>query len=99
PGVERYTSHIRELVKNSGVYAIASMASPLISLVLMPFLTHKLSHNEYGALAVLTTVIALVTGVTQLSLGNAFFRAYSCDYESQRDRLKVVSTVVILLSL
>src|SRR5438552_15208100 len=99
PGVEGYASQIRVLVKSSGIYAIASMASPLISLVLMPFLTHTLSHSEYGALAVLNTVIALVAGITQLSLGNAFFRAYSCDYESQRDRLKVVSTVVILLSL
>src|SRR5439155_19774136 len=94
-----YASQIRNLVKKSGIYALASMASPLISLVLAPFLTHHLSLPDYGALAVLNTAIALLAGVTQLGLGSAFFRSYNYDYESQRDRLGVISTVVILLSL
>jgi len=98
-GVEGYTLLIRNLVTSSGIYALASLASPLVSLALMPFLTHTLSHNEYGALAVLNAAIALMAGLTQFGLGNAFFRAYSCDYESQRDRLDVVSTVIVLLSL
>jgi O-antigen/teichoic acid export membrane protein len=62
-------------------------------------LTHKLSSTEYGVLAVLITVIALMAGVTQFGLGSAFFRAYSYDYESRRDRLGVLSTVVALLTL
>ena len=49
--------------------------------------------------AVLTTVISLVAGLTQLGLGSAFFRSYNYDYESQEDRAAVLSTVVILLSL
>src|SRR5207244_4189503 len=44
-------------------------------------------------------VIALVTGVTQFGLGSSFFRAYNYDYESEHDRLGVISTVVVLLSL
>ncbi len=95
---QNYISLIHDLAKSSGIYAIASLVSPLISLVLAPFLTRSLSRADYGALAVLNTIIALVAGVTQLGLGSAFFRAYSCDYESQRDRLAVISTVIILLS-
>lgn len=98
-GAESYVSLVRSLVKSSGIYALSSVASPLISLVLAPFLTHSLSHAEYGALAVLNTIIALAAGITQVGLSSAFFRAYSCDYESQRDRLGIVSTVIILLSL
>lgn len=96
---ESYFILIRKLVKSSGIYALASFVSPLISLVLAPFLTRNLSHADYGALTIFITVIALVAGITQLGLNNAFFRAYSCDYESEGDRLSIVSTVVILLSL
>src|SRR5438874_415824 len=79
-------SHIRTLIKSSGIYTLSSLAGPLISLVLMPFLAHRLSSTDYGALAVLNTATILFAGVTQLGLGSAFFRAYSYDYESQSDR-------------
>lgn len=98
-GAEGYASLIRNLIKNSGIYALASLASPLISLVLAPFLTRYLASADYGALAILNTVIALVAGITQLGLNFAFFRAYNYDYESQRDRLGVLSTVVMMLLL
>ena len=94
-----YASHIRTLVKSSGIYTLSSMAGPLISLILMPFLAHHLSRADYGALAVLNTAITLFAAVTQLGLGSAFFRSYSFDYESQSDRLSILSTVVVLLSL
>lgn len=96
---QNYVSLIRNLVKSSGIYALASVASPLVSLVLAPFLTHSLSRDDYGLLAVLITAIGLGTGITQLGLSSAFFRAYSYDYESQRDRSGVCSTVIVLLLL
>ena len=96
---ESYTSLMRDLAKSSGLYALASLVSPLISLILAPFLTRSLPHTAYGALVVLNTAIALLTGVTQLGLNSAFFRSYNYDYESQKDRLDVLSTVVVLLSL
>jgi O-antigen/teichoic acid export membrane protein len=94
-----YISLARGLIKDSGIYALSSLASPFISLVLTPFLTRNLSHADYGALAVLTTLLALVAGITQLGLNAAFFRVYDYDYESERDRLDVLSTVVALLLL
>jgi O-antigen/teichoic acid export membrane protein len=96
-GQESYIALMCTLVKSSGVYALSSLASPLVSLVLAPLLTHSLSRDDYGALTVINTAIALVAGITQLGLINAFFRAYSWDYESQSDRLRVLSTTVALL--
>jgi O-antigen/teichoic acid export membrane protein len=90
---------IRNLIKSSGIYALASIASPFISLVLAPFLTHSLTRADYGVLAVLNTILALGAGITQLGLSSAFFRAYSYDYESREDRQGIFSTVVLLLSL
>lgn len=96
---ENHVELISKLAKSSGVYAIASFVSPLIALVLAPFLTHNLSHNDYGALTILNTVISLIVGITQFGLASAFFRAYNCDYESERDHRDILGTVVILLSL
>ncbi len=97
--VSSYTSFTRNLIKSSGIYALGSIASPLVSLVLSPFLAHNLSHIEYGVLAILNTVISLAAGITQLGLKNAFFRAYNYDYKSQNDKLRTLSTAVTLLLL
>jgi O-antigen/teichoic acid export membrane protein len=94
-----YLSLALGMIKSSGIYALGAFAYPLISLVLTPFLTHHLSSTDYGAFAVLNTVISLVTVITELGLGVAFFRAYNSDYESPRDRLAVISTSLILLLL
>ncbi len=94
-----YISYLRHLIKSSGIYVLSSLASPLASLVLTPFLTRHLSHNDYGVLTILTTTIALLSGITQLGLSSAFFRSYNYDYESQKDRRAVLSTMVVLLLL
>lgn len=90
---------LRNLVKSSGIYALASVAPPLIALALAPFLTHNLSPSEYGVLTILTTLIGLGAGITQLGLGSAFFRAYSYDFPSTYERKQVLATVTALLSM
>ncbi len=94
-----YSLHLRNVLKSSGIYALSSVATPLVALVLAPFLTRNLSHTDYGSLAVINTAIALLAGITQLGLWTAFLRSYTYDYESRIDRLGVVSTVVVLLLL
>lgn len=94
-----YIANIRKLFKSLGIYTLSSLASPLATLILAPFLTRNLSHADYGVLAVLNTAITLLTGLTQLGLSTAFFRTYNYDYESQKDRYGVLSTTVALLSL
>lgn len=94
-----YHAYLRRLLKSTGIYALASLTGPFIALALAPFLTHRLSHSDYGTLAVLSTTIALVAGLTQLGLGSAFFRAYNYDYETPEDRAAVLSTVLALLLL
>ncbi len=98
-GTQSYLSLAIDMIKGSGIYAVGALASPLISLVLTPFLTHHLSSINYGALAILYTIIDLVAVVTQIGISPAFFRAYNGDYELSRDRLGVLSASIILLSL
>jgi O-antigen/teichoic acid export membrane protein len=96
---QSYLSLAFDMIKSSGIYALGALASPLVSLVLTPFLTHHLSSTDYGGLVVLYTVIDLVTVITQLGLVPAFFRAYNGDYESSRDRSGVLSASIIILLL
>src|SRR5487761_1313271 len=73
---------LRNLVKSSGIYALSSLVSPLVSLLLAPFLTHTLSRSDYGTLAILNTIVTLVAGVAELGLSAAFTRMYSYDCET-----------------
>ncbi|HEY7779363.1 MAG TPA: lipopolysaccharide biosynthesis protein [Ktedonobacterales bacterium] len=94
---ESYVQLLRNLATSSGIYALAGLATPLISLVLTPYETHRLSSADYGVLAVLQVALSLGAGVTQLGLYSAFFRAYVHDYSEKRDRHGVLTTTVALL--
>jgi len=98
-GTESQLAPIRSLIKRSGIYAIGSVVSPMVSLVLAPFLTHYLSATDYGILTILNTLITLGAGITQLGQGTALIRAYSYDYTSPRDQRDVLATVTTLLFL
>jgi O-antigen/teichoic acid export membrane protein len=98
-GAGNYMQQARTLAKSSGIYALASLSSPLVSLVLAPFLAHHLSPNSYGILTVLTTAIGLTAGITQLGLGSAFFRVYNYEVNDQSARRSVLATVTVLLGL
>ena len=98
-GKEGHVGLFLNLIKNSGVYAIASLALPLVSLVIAPFLTHSLSPSDYGILTLLNTFIGLWAGITQLGLTSAFFRGYSYDYPSPRDKRDVLATSTMLIFL
>ncbi|GER85854.1 hypothetical protein KDW_00160 [Dictyobacter vulcani] len=67
---------VRTILKNSGIYAIASCLSPLASLFITPFLTHHLSGTDYGILTIFNATLALLAGLTQFGLGSAFVRIY-----------------------
>ncbi len=86
-----------KFMRKSGVYALSSVVIPLISLILAPMLTHTLSTVEYGMYTLVNTLIGLVSGITQLGLSSAFFRAYNYDYTKQRDKLDVLATTSFIL--
>lgn len=90
---------ISKLLKNSGVYALSAVITPLLTLALAPFLTRTLTPTDYGILTLLNTLLSLLCGITQVGLGSAFFRAYSYDYVEERDKHDVVATVTMMLFL
>ncbi|HLG61099.1 MAG TPA: oligosaccharide flippase family protein [Ktedonosporobacter sp.] len=97
--LQDYAPLLHSLLKSVSIYALASCASPLVSLVLAPFLTRTLSRTEYSILVIINTTIALFAGITQFGLDSAFFRAYNYDYELAQDRMATLSTTLLLLTL
>jgi O-antigen/teichoic acid export membrane protein len=97
-GAGNYLSLALEMVKNSGLYAVGAMMSPLVSLILTPFLARNLSTSDYGALATLYIIVDLISTITQLGLSPAFFRAYNKDYETPQDRAGVLANTILLLA-
>ncbi len=94
---------VRGVMASSGVYALSSLVFPLVSLALVPYLARHLAPADYGALAIMTSVMSLTALLTQMGMSAAFFRAYTYDYAadsaSRRDRLDVLATTLTLLAL
>lgn len=99
PAAKSYMELVKNLATSSGIYALASLSAPFISLVLAPFLTHHLSPADYGALAICNTLISLGAGISQLGLGSAFFRAFGYDFTSPSGRKSVIASVNAILVL
>jgi len=99
PKAENYRAVATRIMKKSGLYTISTLAGPAISLALTPFLTHNMSKGAYGVLAILTILISLGAGITQMGLGAAFFRAYNYDYTAKQDRRSVLASVSLLLGI
>lgn len=94
---EMYPFLLRMFLRDSGIYAIASCLSPLISLLLTPFLTRNLSALDYGVLTLLNTTLALLGPLAQLGLGSAFVRLYHQNISGLRERHTLFTTLTTLL--
>ncbi|WP_149403300.1 lipopolysaccharide biosynthesis protein [Dictyobacter arantiisoli] len=88
---------LSKLIKDSGIYAIASCLSPLLSLFVSPFLAHHLTYMDYGMLILLNTTIALLAGLSQCGLGSAFVQIYHRVDTSRETQRRVLTTVCLLM--
>lgn len=91
--------HSVKLLSNSAIYLVGSIASRLLSLLSLPFLTEALSPEEYGVIAILTMAGVLVCALLSMGLGTSIGEVYFRE-QGGRHRNTVISTgfLVILLS-
>ena len=75
----------KKLIKNSSIFAIASLGSKFISIILVPFYTYVLSTDEYGTIDMLNTTITLLAPVITLSIYDAVLRfAVKSEYKYEK---------------
>jgi O-antigen/teichoic acid export membrane protein/O-antigen ligase len=86
------------LLKSSSAFALGAFASPLIAILLTPFLTSHLTAGDYGTLTLCYALISLLAPITQLGTTSAFFRAFNLDFAKKRERQDVLATTLVLIS-
>lgn len=87
----------KNLLVNTALFAINSIATKLISFILVPLYTTYLTAGEYGITDMSLTVIGLVTPLVTLSAADAAVRYIVADRE-HGDRYTTISFILTLLS-
>lgn len=72
-----------KLVSNSAIYFVGSIASRLLSLVALPFLTRALTPQDYGVIALLTMLGVFLCALLGMGLGTSIAEAYFRDQGKQ----------------
>lgn len=84
----------RDILRQSGIYSIVILATRAASFLALPVYTRYLSPAEYGALELIDLACSFIATVIGLRLGDALLYYYA-DAPSQRQRDRVVSTVLL----
>ena len=83
-----------ELLKNTGLFALSSMAAKLISFFFLPLYTYYLTTEEYAVIDLAHVMQSLLWPVLSLSVAEALLRF---GLDRAEDKKKVVSTCINLI--
>lgn len=75
--------------KDFCIYGLASILGKVAAIFLMPIYTNILTREEYGAMALITSVSGVIGLLSNLNIHSGIARDY---YEEGVDRIKLVST-------
>ena len=82
---------IKRLVRHSAIYGIGGFVSRILAVLLLPLYTRYLSPSDYGAIATLVALSAVLFAMLRASIQSSFFRFYF-DSTDERRRTLVVRT-------
>ncbi|MCX6639796.1 MAG: oligosaccharide flippase family protein [bacterium] len=77
---------IRRLLKHSAVYGLGHVLTRMVSFLLLPYLTHYMAPEQYGALTLIYTFIALALVIYGYGFDMTFLRYYILETDPQRRR-------------
>jgi O-antigen/teichoic acid export membrane protein len=86
---------LKRLVGSTAIYAMANVINSAIPFLLLPVLTRVLAPEEYGVVAMFTTVMAVLSAVTGLSMHGAVSVRY---FNSQTNHPRFLGSCLVLLS-
>jgi O-antigen/teichoic acid export membrane protein len=88
------SSSSRQMLKNSGIYGLGSIANKIIGFVLLPIYTRYLTLADYGVLSLVTISVSIVTMIANSGMASAMFREV---IYSEQDESTVASTTLYYL--
>jgi O-antigen/teichoic acid export membrane protein len=86
---------LKTTFKHMVVFGLGGVVNRALSVLLIPLYTKYIPPREYGALALMMTMLTIIPVVLRVGLGNALFRSWY-DYE-ESERPKLATTVMVFL--
>lgn len=84
----------KQLMKNTIIIAIGKLSTQVISYILLPLYTSKLSPSEYGNYDFVCTLSLFLCPIITLLMEESMFR-YLIDAESKKQRKQIISQTII----
>ena len=84
----------KQLVKNTIIIAIGKLSTQIISYILLPLYTAKLSPSEYGTYDFICTVSLFLCPIITLLMEESMFR-FLIDAVSKSEKKKIISQTII----
>lgn len=85
---------LKSLTKHGAIYSFGGVVGKFVGFLMIPLYTHYLSPADYGTLELLDLSVALF-GLAVMMWMNAAIIRYYYEYEDQKNRNEVISTVLI----
>lgn len=89
-------SSIRQLGKQSLIYALGSVAQGIVGFILIPLYTSVLVPADYGFLEILNNLSAILVILVALGFNSAILKSYYRDTSNEEDRKKLLGTAVLV---
>ncbi|MYL69835.1 oligosaccharide flippase family protein [Halobacillus litoralis] len=90
-----------KFLKNSVLYTVGSMMTPLLGFIMLPVYTNYLSPSEYGVMTTVQTLVGMLQVFLLLSLHGAvtrFYYDYLEDLKQQKEYLGSIFLFVVFFS-
>lgn len=86
----------RTLFKDTALFALSSMGSKILTILLVPLYTYTLSTSEYGTIDLINSIINLLITILTLSMSDAVLRFA---FDKELDKRKVLSNGLLFVFL
>src|ERR1700732_4679661 len=94
PASSGLLGELKSLTKHGAIYSFGGVLGKVVGFLMIPLYTHYLSPADYGTLELLDLSVALF-GLAVMMWMNAAIIRYYYEYEDQKNRNEVISTVLI----
>ncbi len=87
---------VPRLLSESAIYGLGGALSQAVAIVLVPIYVPVLGQEGYGVVALINATLSLSLMAAGLALPQAFFRWFLAESETDRQRVEVVATTMLL---
>lgn len=88
-------SHAKSLIKTTGIFAVGTFGSKILTLLVIPLCTHYIATADMGVYDMVYTVVALLQPIAILAIPESLFRWI---IDSKADKRAVYSTWLTLFA-